>query len=188
MNLDRGGYSRCNTPTNASCRPAPSGLHRMLMLLAAATIACAPSSASARGDDPVPMPQAVDTARRARAGVDVSGAWATGRSTEPADRRVSVRPECNVSPALWILQQRGDTVSAFSFAPFHAQGVPSSPVSTRVAEGRVSGMDVNMRGAGGTFVLRYDSTSGHLRGTLNGAPFWAIPLDVVRPEHCIPIP
>ena len=118
----------------------------------------------------------------------MSGAWATGREGEPAQRRLTLRPECNVSPALWILQQRGDSVSAMAFAPFHGQGVPSSPVSTRVAEGRVSGLDVIMRGAGGQFVLRYDTVSGHLRGTLDRMPFWAVPLDVVQPENCIAIP
>lgn len=38
------------------------------------------------------------------------------------------------------------------------------------------------------YLLRYDSTSDHLRGTLNGVPFWAVRQDVVRPERCIPVP
>jgi hypothetical protein len=71
----------------------------------------------------------------------------------------------------------------------HAQGVPAEhPVSTVAAVGRVSGVDLTMSTAESRYVLRYDSTSGHLRGTLNGAPFWAVREDLVRPEGCIPIP
>ena len=35
---------------------------------------------------------------------------------------------------------------------------------------------------------RYDTTTGHLSGTLNGARFWAVPLDVRHPDRCIPPP
>jgi hypothetical protein len=38
------------------------------------------------------------------------------------------------------------------------------------------------------YVLRYDEESGHLRGTLNGAPFWAVRQQLVRSEGCIPVP
>jgi hypothetical protein len=49
-------------------------------------------------------------------------------------------------------------------------------------------VDLAMSITGGRYVLRYDSTSGHLRGTLNGAPFWAVRQEIVRPEGCVPIP
>jgi hypothetical protein len=54
--------------------------------------------------------------------------------------------------------------------------------------GRISGADVTIRLGDSRYLLRYDSTSGHLRGTLNGAPFWAIRQEIVRPQGCIPVP
>jgi hypothetical protein len=45
-----------------------------------------------------------------------------------------------------------------------------------------------MDDASSHYRLRYDSTSEHLRGTLNDKPFWAIRRDVVHPEGCIPPP
>jgi hypothetical protein len=71
----------------------------------------------------------------------------------------------------------------------HAQGIHTTQrVSAVGATGRVSGLDLTMDAAGARYLLRYDSTSGHLRGTLNGAPFWAVRQDIVRPERCIPVP
>jgi hypothetical protein len=42
--------------------------------------------------------------------------------------------------------------------------------------------------SGARYLLHYDSTSGHLRGTLNGAPFRAVCLEIVRPQGCMPVP
>ena len=36
--------------------------------------------------------------------------------------------------------------------------------------------------------LRYDSASGHLRGTLNDKPFWAVREELVHATGCIPAP
>ena len=103
--------------------------------------------------------------------------------------RIVIRTECNYSPALWVLQQNGDTVRAWAIAESRGQGVPSPSLASSVgAEGRISGVDLTMSVAGSTYRLRYDSTTGHLRGTLNGAPFWAVRQDIVRPERCVSIP
>jgi hypothetical protein len=88
-----------------------------------------------------------------------------------------------------VIQQNGDSVRAWVIPESHAQGVPAPHlVSMVAAEGRVSGVALTMGIAGGRYVLRYDTTSGHLRGTLNGAPFWAVRQEIVRPEGCVPIP
>lgn len=168
---------------------APAGCRRVLaLLMACAATACSATTRPARREAPVQTLPVADTAPYVPAGINVSGTWATGATAEPAVRRVMLQAECNATPALWLLQQDGDSVRLFTFAPFHGQGVPSSPVSTNVAQGRVSGLNVTMTGPGARFVLRVDTTSGHLRGTLNGASFWAVPLDLVRAENCVAIP
>lgn len=121
--------------------------------------------------------------------LDLSGPWATGSEGEPTARRLVVRPPCNYSPSLFLLEQRSDTVLAWSIPESWAQGVPSPHVqSSMPMEGRVTGVNVTLGVPGRRYVLRYDSTSGHLRGTLNGAPFWAVPQDIIRPTGCIPPP
>jgi hypothetical protein len=89
-----------------------------------------------------------------------------------------------------VIQQSGDTVRAWAFPASQAQGVHTtrSVPAVAPAEGRVSGVDLSMGTAGARYVLRYDSTSGHLRGTLNGAPFWAMRQVIVRTEQCLPVP
>lgn len=163
-----------------------------LAILLAACGAAACSSTGSRAPAPAPAtPSAptADTVRHERARVILTGAWATGSANEPAAKTIVLRPQCNYSPPLWVLDQRGDTVSAWTIPESYAQGVPSTRSVAKVAaEGSVSGLDVTMGTSGARYVLRYDSTSGHLRGTLNGAPFWAVRLDVVRPEGCIPPP
>jgi hypothetical protein len=100
-----------------------------------------------------------------------------------------LHPQCNYSPSLWIIQQDGDMVRAWMIHESWAKGVPNAQaVSNAPAEGRVSGVDLIIGTSGARYVLRFDSTSGHLRGTLSGAPFWAVPLDIVRPQGCIAVP
>lgn len=131
----------------------------------------------------------VDTARRVQAAVNLTGSWATGTGLEPAARQVVMQPQCNYSPAMWILEQSGDTVRAWMIAESYAKGVAEPRSASRAAtEGRVSGLDLTLGSGGSRYLLHYDSTSGHLRGTLNGAPFWAIRLEVVQPQGCIPVP
>jgi hypothetical protein len=49
-------------------------------------------------------------------------------------------------------------------------------------------MDLTLEMPGTRYALHYDSTSGHLRGTLNRAPFWAVRENIVHPADCIPPP
>ena len=157
--------------------------------LTAFAIACSASVPSREKERAEAAAPTADSVRIAPAAIDLTGAWATGSTGEPAVRRIVLHPECNYSPAVWLLEQRGDTLRARAIPASRAQGVLSSqPVSTVAAEGRVSGVDLTLRMADASYVLRYDSTSGHLRGTLNGAPFWAVRQVVIRPQGCIPPP
>jgi hypothetical protein len=163
---------------------------RLLLLLATcAAAACSAFTGSRHVQRAEVAQPAVDSIPIRPAAVDLSGAWATGSTNEPAVRRVALRLQCNYTPALWILEQRGDSVRAWAIPESRAQGVRApEPVSPAAAEGRISGVNLTMRIGDTRYVLRYDSTSGHLRGTLNGAPFWAIRQDLVRPDGCIPVP
>lgn len=132
------------------------------------------------------------TLRRASApdSVNLSGSWATGTMNEPALPRLTLHIQCNYTPSLWTLEQHGDSVRLWVMPESYAQGVPSPrPVSsTQGVAGRVSGVNVTIGSPGARYELRYDTASGHLRGTLNGAPFWAVRQEIVRPQGCIPPP
>lgn len=158
------------------------------LLMAAAACSATPASrASERAE--VATTAVVDSLPSRPAEVNLTGTWATGSTNEPTVARLELHPPCNVGPALWALEQRGDTLRLWRIPESHAQGIATPhPVSSAPLEGRISGVDLVI-GTGATrYRLRYDSTSGHLRGTLNGAPFWAVRQDVVRPEGCIPVP
>lgn len=166
-------------------------MRALTFVLATCVAAACSTSTTRRADDPTPNPAPVaDTVNSRHAEVNLTGSWATGSAGEPVAQRIVLRPQCNSHPALWLLEQHGDTVRAWKIPESHDQGVATrQPISTTVPiEGRVSGVDLSMGASGARYVLHYDSTSGHLRGTLNGAPFWAVRLDVVRPEGCIPPP
>ena len=123
------------------------------------------------------------------AAVDLSGYWLGGSAGEPNVPRIVVRPPCNYHPAVWVFEQHGDTLRAWSFAASQDQGVPSErPMSKAGAVGRVSGLVLTLRMGESRYLLRYDSTSGHLRGTLDGKPFWAVREEIVRPTGCIGVP
>jgi len=131
-----------------------------------------------------------DSLRQEYADVNLTGVWATGSVGEPSARRILIRPGCNYTPPLWSLEQRGDTVRLWLFPERRVQGIrrTESVSAAAAAEGMVSGVDLTMGAAGTRYLLRYDSTSGHLRGSKNGAPFWAVREDIVRPEQCLPVP
>lgn len=138
-------------------------------------------------------PQQLDVLRplpgeRVAPAVDLTGSWMTGRENEPDAREVVLRPQCNYSPRTWIIDQTGDTLRAREIPERFAQGVPTPPVQMEAAVGRISGVDARLEMSGLRYVLRYDSTSGHLRGTLNGAPFWAARQKIIQPPGCIPPP
>jgi len=165
-------------------------MRRFFILLAAyAVTGCAASRSSPSSehtDSPVLAPELV---QHGHAAVDLSGTWATGSVGEPTVQRIVLPVQCNYTPPLWILQQYGDTVRVWAFPASYSQGIATrQSISTVGAAGRVSGVDLTTSTAGARYVLRYDSTSGHLRGTLNGAPFWAVREEIVRPNDCIPVP
>ena len=165
-------------------------MRRLIIFLATCSAAACSASARSHPSERVELQSPErDSVTSRPADVDVSGPWATGSTGEPAVSRLVIRAECNYSPALWVLEQRGDTVRAWAIAESRGQGVPSPvPSSLAVAEGRISGADVTMRAGTSRYLLHYDSTTGHLRGTLDGAPIWAVRQDIVRPEACVAIP
>ena len=159
------------------------------LLVSVGACACAAHTHSTASPHAGESAIAVDSASAAHALVDVTGTWATGSSAEPNVRRVQLRLECNYTPPLWILQQSGDTVRAFLLPEGRAQGArPPDPPPNIPAKGRLSGLSLTLEKPGSRYVLRYDSASGHLRGTLNGQPFWAVREDVIRATGCIPPP
>lgn len=160
-------------------------MRRALLL---ACIACIASVACAGAGSQGRPPVAADAPPQPPA-FDLSGAWASGTTGEPAARHLRLQLECNYTPSLWVLQQRGDTVRAWVIPESRAQGVRAREVAMPVpAVGRISGLDVTMSLGASRWALRYDSTSGHLRGTLDGKPFWAAPQDIARDGGCIPVP
>jgi hypothetical protein len=161
----------------------------MIGLVAACCAAACSLGTRSRATEHAPYEPTATSIRSKHADVDLTGAWATGSTAEPAARQIAIHPECNHTPALWVIQQRGDSVRAWAIPESYAKGTRTvEPVVTAAAEGRVSGVKLSMGMAGARYLLRYDSTSGHLRGTLNGAPFWAVRQEVVRPGGCIAIP
>jgi hypothetical protein len=122
---------------------------------------------------------------------DLSGNWTTGSANEPPPGPVVQRPSCAYHPALWIIQQAGNTLTAWALPERFNQGiVRAGPGVQRVAgsPGTISGVEVLIADGESRFVMRYDAESGHLRGTRNGVAFWAARLQIVRTEACPGIP
>jgi len=122
---------------------------------------------------------------------DLSGGWATGSANEPLPGPVVQHPSCATNPAVWIIQQSGNTLKAWAFPESFNQGIMrAEPSPRRVAgsPGTISGVDVLIDDGESRFVLRYDAESGHLRGTRNGVAFWAARQNIVRGEACPGIP
>ena len=130
-----------------------------------------------------------DTLPTEFAGEGLSGAWVSGSSDEPAERRIVFHPPCNYTRGFWNLVQEGNTVRAWTIPESRAQGIakPRGPSPT-IIEGRLKRGLLVMGDRTTRYRLRYDSASGHLRGTLNGAPFWAVRLAFVLPKGCRAIP
>ena len=123
--------------------------------------------------------------------VDLSGGWTTGSGTEPPPGPVVRYPPCAYNPAVWIIQQSGNTLKAWLMPESFDQGIARlgpGPEKVAGSPGTISGADVVIDDGEDRFVLRYDPESGHLRGTRNGAPFWAARQKVVRTEACPPVP
>lgn len=162
--------------------------HLRLSLASLALVACVAhthSPAAAHGGEQA----IVDSIAPTPPQINLTGTWATGSRAEPQVRRVQLRLECGYTPPLWILQQTGDTVSAFLLPEGRPQGArPPDPPPNIPAKGRLSGLSLTLEEPGSRYVLHYDPTSEHLRGTLNGQPYWAVREDVVRATGCIPPP
>ena len=161
----------------------------MATILVAGSLACA--SANAR-TAPAPSPPShgtkVDLLPPA---VDLTGGWTTGTDNEPPPGPVVRHPSCAYNPAVWIIEQSKNTLKAWAMPESFNQGiVRAGPGPARVAAspGTISGPDVVIDDGQDRFVLRYDHDSGHLRGTRNGAPFWAARQKIVRTEVCLGIP
>jgi hypothetical protein len=172
--------------------PYPNPMKILLLLLATCgAVACAvPVPAGSPAEPRTELqPPAGDSSPATAPPLDLSGVWATGSVGEPAAPRIVVHLQCNHTPPFWIIDQRGDTVRAWTNPASHAQGMRApDPVRPIPAEGRLIGVRVTMSGGGSRYVLRYDSTTGHLRGTLNGGPFWAVREEIVSAQGCIAIP
>lgn len=123
--------------------------------------------------------------------IDLSGQWYTGQGPEPDAPRMVLHPACSINPAAWVLQQRGNDISAWTFAESFNQGIVSpgpGPEVNRGTPGTISGADVILDDGVTRYVLRYDAASEHLRGTRNGAAFWAVRQTVVRLSACPGVP
>ena len=122
---------------------------------------------------------------------DLSGGWATGIADEPPPGPVVHHRSCAHNPAVWIIQQSGNTLKAWAFPESFDQGIKrADPGPQRVvgSPGTISGVDVLIVDGESRFVLRYDAASGHLRGTRDGVAFWAARQSIVRAEACPGIP
>src|SRR5688500_378882 len=54
---------------------------------------------------------------------DLSGGWAIGSGNEPPPGPVVLHPSCALNPAVWIIQQTGNTLKAYSFPESFNQGI-----------------------------------------------------------------
>lgn len=188
----------------------------LFALATIATAACSPGSgaqgsehrdapAPARDSAPAARPVVMNTGRLPSAPValvdstvephfteptatNLSGAWVAGRGEEPSVRHIVLRPPCNFTPGFWSLDQQGDTVRGYTMPPSRAKGIatPVRPVIPEVV-GRIRRGVLSLGKASTGYRLRFDPASGHLRGTLNGAHFWAVPLHIVRSPKCIDV-
>jgi hypothetical protein len=164
-------------------------MQRLIVLLTMGAAACSASTGSRTSGPAQRAAPAPEVARHGHADVNLTGAWTTGSTGEPAAKEIVLSPQCNYSPGFWDIEQSGDTVRAWKIAESYAKGTANTEPLSRVAEeGWVSGLDLVMGTASTRYLLHYDSTSGHLRGTLNGAPFWAVRVEIARPAGCLPVP
>ena len=134
-------------------------------------------------NDPVPS----RTVGARGEGLDLNGSWVSGSGAEPTVEHFTLELQCNRTPAMWIIEQVGDTVRSFISPESFSRGVATPPGSIPMqvtAVGRISGLNVAMSDPSSRYRLHYDVSSGHLRGTLNGRPFWAVRQEVVHPKGC----
>jgi hypothetical protein len=166
---------------------------RTLWLISAVAVclgtACARAGSVVHTESPVsttPAPAAV-----LPPATDLTGTWATGSDGEPSSETITLRPACTYHPPVWIVEQKGNALVSWAFPESYDQGVarkePGPPKLTG-SRGQISGVDVIIDEGEHHYMLRYDVKSKHLRGTVNGTPFWAARQVVVRPELCPAVP
>ena len=164
---------------------------RLLAVLAAcATAACSASSGARAPEQPV-LRTSSTSVTLLPPGVDLTGSWATGSGPEPATASITLHPDCTYNPPAWVIKQTGNLIEAWTFAGSYNQGIVTrSPGPARVmaSPGTISGFDVGISDGPTRYVLRYDEASGHLRGTRDGTPFWAVRQVVVRTQACPGVP
>jgi len=122
---------------------------------------------------------------------DLNGGWFTGTGEEPQVPVIVLHPVCAVVPAVWLVEQKGNAVRAWAFPEQFNQGVMrrnDNVARIEPATGTISGTDVRLDDGTWRYALVYDSASEHLRGTRNGARFWAVRQKIVRTEFCLPPP
>jgi hypothetical protein len=125
------------------------------------------------GTGPSPAPTAT-AGTPAPTAADLTGRWLVGTAGEPPAGPVA---QCQAS-TVWNLVQTGEAVKGdvdYCAGPCLAdtEGTTGTNRAGRVV---LSG---TYRGGGSpepvAYDLTFDAASGHLRGTRNGAPFWAAP-------------
>lgn len=166
-----------------------SGIRLAIALGIGAQLSCATAGTPAAAPPPV-EPDTASVALLAPA-TDLTGGWATGSANEPPPGPVVQHPSCAYNPAVWIIQQSGNALTAWAFPASFNQGIKRADSALeRVAgaRGTISGADVRIADAESRFVLRYDAASGHLRGTRDGVAFWAARQVIARTESCPGIP
>ena len=163
-----------------------SGRYAVLVTMIAA-LSCRPARVQ-------PVDQADTATSFAATGDDTpavfNGTWIGGSSGEPDTRVITWQLPCRVHPASWVLEQRRDTVRSYHFPEQYEQGVASREpmVASTGTIGRVRRDTLYLVEGKDRYALHYDSTSGHLRGTLNGQPFWAAQRIVTRAQVCPAVP
>ena len=161
---------------------------RVAVLASGFLAGCAPAQSRVA---PPPAPAESVTVALLPPAVDLSGGWATGSANEPPPGPVVLHPSCTYNPPVWLLEQKGNALKAWLFPESFNQGVKRAgpgPEKVAPAIGTISGADVRIDDGTYRFELRFDPESGHLRGTRNGAPFWAARQTIVRTEACPGVP
>ena len=118
------------------------------------------------------------------------GNWMGGSGPEPAERVIFSQAQCRYHPPAWVLDASGDSVFSYHFPASYEQGVArrEPPVRTLPAVGRVRRDTIFLNDGSDRYVVQYDSVSGHLRGTRNGQPFWAVRTEEQNRERCPAVP
>lgn len=165
------------------------GISCVAMLATGILVGCVPANSGSASV--VPAPHDSVKVELWPPAADLSGAWATGSGGEPPAGPVMTYPSCAYNPAVWIIQQTGNTLKAWLIPESFNQGIARAepgPEKVVGAPGTISGTVVRIVDGEVRLLLRYDRESGHLVGTRDGAPFWAARQKIVRTEACPGIP